>query len=50
MSKERFGLAVAQLGPIHLNDSRESAVARLMAGLPLFSCTAHLLWLRRRAT
>ena len=30
MTKERFGLAVAQLGPIHLNDSRESAVARLM--------------------
>ena len=29
-TKERFGLAVAQLGPIHLNDSRESAVARLM--------------------
>ena len=30
MSTERFGLAVAQMGPIHLNDSRESAVARLM--------------------
>ena len=29
-SHPRFGLAVAQLGPIHLNDSRESAVARLM--------------------
>ena len=30
MSTERFGLAVAQMGPIHLNESRASAVARLM--------------------
>lgn len=30
VSKERFGLAVAQMGPIHLADSRQAAVARLL--------------------
>lgn len=28
---ERFGLALAQMGPVQLRDSRESAVARLLA-------------------
>lgn len=35
---------------IHLSDGPAPAAALLvMAGLPLFSCAAHLLWLRRRA-
>ena len=31
MSKRKFGLAVAQLGPIHLADTREAVVRRLVA-------------------
>jgi hypothetical protein len=36
---------------VHLFDGAlPAAVVLLVAGLPLFSCAAHLLWLRRRAT